>query len=563
MQPQTSDLDSLERRLHHLVTQYLDDRDASIKPENHEIDPSLPRYLCAECAWYTTNSRHLANHFRVQHLPFSCRMTGCPFRCASQDAIDRHRRSNHGIACPHENCLEIFTSTSELQRHIGEFHTAKNSSTIFQCPYPDCGQGFSYYNALLEHYDGLHPPYIYQQGKKAPYKCPFCIKRYIKERYMTPHVRSHLANRWAPSAQGDGEQDQGALIRQSYAAAAEKALQVPEEPHVALEQASNDHEPLLDEEPDYSTTIVDGRLYIDDELILSSPTWGDSNGNSVPSSPELEISTEHSKRMKIGYVLEPQSTDTSMPDTEDDDDEYPEAFALDDDELPQMDSASGRIHSADGFSNSDQGRKIFSWVLQILGLHEWIGVGEIIDLWTHLLEPQQRIQILQQFHEINVEEDEDRILSILRSSTISELIHAWASFKLTAFQRRRNGVPRACAAKITMCSLVQYCIALEEIIDEGRLTAMTRGYTVPDLVRRPPPDRSLITLDTTIEDLIEALAERVKCRMVHERWVQFTNVLVLKEAKAYILDLKVVARAMYPFSLHGQEWYHIFRLDRD
>lgn len=559
MEPQQSDLGSLEHRLRNIVTQSVDSDDAPIKSEEAEIYPSLPRYLCAECAFSTTNSGGLASHFRAKHTRFAsyrCRWVGCSTRCVSQDAIDRHCRTSHGIPCPQSGCEQVFISTSELHHHLAALHATNNASTIFKCLFPGCGQGFPSHNVLLEHYDGLHPPYIYQEGKKAPYKCPFCHKRYIKDRYMTPHVRSHLANRWAPADQRNAQQDQHALIRQSRAAAAEKALQAPEEPPIKLEQAPEDNDPPADDEGEYSVHIIGCRLYIDDELILPSPTWGVSNASSGPHSPELEISTERIEMMAIGYVLGPHLTTTRMRITDDDEDEYPEAFALDDDELP---TGSQRYYNTERLSDTDQGRRIFGWILHILGLGEWISVSEIGDLWTHVLEDEQRVQIMRQFHAINVTEDEDQILVILRSSLISELIHEWATFKLTAFQRRANGVSRACSAQVTMFSLLQYSITLEGLIDEGRLMAIP----VPDLVRRPPQDRSNITSDTPINDLIEALTQRVKCRMVHERWVQFTNVLVLKEAQAYVLDLKTIVRVMYPFDLHGPEWYYSFRLDRD
>lgn len=43
--------------------------------------------------------------------------------------------------------------------------------------------------------------------------------------------------------------------------------------------------------------------------------------------------------------------------------------------------------------------------------------------------------------------------------------------------------------------------------------------------------------------------------MVHERRVQFTNVMILKETGPYIQDLKVVVRTIYPDGIHGGENY--------
>ncbi|KAK4695361.1 hypothetical protein P7C71_g2383, partial [Lecanoromycetidae sp. Uapishka_2] len=344
--------------------------------------------------------------------------------------------------------------------------------------------------------------------------------------------------------------------RQSHAAAAEKALNVPEELHHELDEDIEHNGSPPDDEGEYAVRIIGRRLYIDDELILPSPTWSHSNTSSDPDSPDLEVLAERNQMMAIGYVLGPQSNVTNEQDMEDDEDDYPEAFALDDDELP---TSSQRYYNTDKLADTDQGRMIFGWVLYILGLGEWIEISEIADIWTYLLEPGQRIQIMRQLNEINFTKDEVQALTILRSSTISEMIHEWAAFKLTAFQRRAQGVPITCSAKATMYSLLQYCITLEELIDEGHQTTIP----VQDVLRRPPRDRSSITMNAPIGDLIEALTQRVKCRTVHERWVQFTNILVLKEARAYILDLKGVVRAICSLELQGPEWYHMLALDRD
>ena len=100
------------------------------------------------------------------------------------------------------------------------------------------------------------------------------------------------------------------------------------------------------------------------------------------------------------------------------------------------------------------------------------------------------------------------------------------------------------------------------MIDEGRKTAIDQGHSVPDLVRRPPLDADSISMDTPFANLIESLAERVKCRLVRQRWVQFTNVMILREIGPYIQDLETVVRAMYPERLHGGSWYRTYGLDR-
>ena len=548
-------LGPFERRLHDLVPHHVSQDNVFIKLESDGEDSPSPTFLCTECPWSAGDPRHLANHFRTLHLPFLCLISGCSYRCTSQDSLDRHRHTIHGMLCPDKSCHEILFSMSELQHHIDSYHALGDDTARFPCPFPACGENFQYYRTLLEHYDGLHPLYLYQEGKKAPYKCPFCAKRYTNERYTAPHVRSHLANRWAPNAL-ERDFDQSPLIGESRA-----MDQSPTKPlGSTTERPHRDDSLMPEDEDDYPTTVIDGRVFIDDELVLASPIWGDQGTARVPSSPFQDVSAIRSARMEIGYVLGPQSKARSTDYTDDMDDECPEAFALEDHETYQ--TPKDEIIKTYGFLDSDLGQEIFGWMLQILKLSAWIGVGEIKDPWTYLLDPQQRFRALQQSHDINIEQDNDRILSILHSSTLTELIHAWAGFKLIAFQLRPSGVPHIISARTILLEILRYCTALELLIATGCPIAIANGCGIPNLLRQPPQDRSLIKPGTSIDVLIGALVQRVKCRAVHERWVDFTNVLILKETKAYILDLKRIARAMYPLDQHGEEWY-AYRLDRD
>ena len=321
-----------------------------------------------------------------------------------------------------------------------------------------------------------------------------------------------------------------------------------------MEDSSSESEELSVGEEEHSITIIGGRIYIDDELVLSSTEPENIGPTKQASSAVPRTSTQPNERMAIGYVLQPPASDRMMSDP-DDEEEYPERWALDEDELPREQCYSSPSHDADQFADPEQGRRILYRMLCILHLHRWISVGELMDLWSTLLTSEHRLIILKQLHDINLVEDESRLLSILHGSVLSELINAWAQFKLLPYQYFPYAFPQNLSAKEMISAILGYCRGLEDLIDEGRPIALSQGYVIPDIVRRPPRDESSISGDASLARLIEALADRVKCRMVHDRRVHFTNVMILKETGPYIQDLKVVVRTIYPDGIQGGDNY--------
>ena len=256
---------------------------------------------------------------------------------------------------------------------------------------------------------------------------------------------SYRPNRWAPTVNNDPGPDQQTLFRESHGSMVEKASQAASEssePDVKGDQSSSESEDLQDaeeeymrflqdeeEEEEYSSTISNCRIYINDDLVLGSPEPEDFGPTDAGSSPSLQALAQRSERMVIGYLLQPQSTDRTMTDAEDDD-EYPEAFALNEDELSRGMYHSSSSDVSDQFANPEQGLRIFRWVLCLLHLNQSICVSELKDLWTILLILDHHILILQQLRDINIDEDETKTLSILHGTVLSELISAWAQLKL-------------------------------------------------------------------------------------------------------------------------------------
>ena len=368
---------------------------------------------------------------------------------------------------------------------------------------------------------------------------------------------SHRPSRWATSNTDGPTSDQQALIQQSRVSMARATSQARSEDPQDTEDTSSESEERSDEEEEYSITIVEGRIYIDDELVLSSPEPKNIGPTKQASSAVPHNSTQRNEKMAIGYVLQPPSSDRTMSGTNDEE-EYPERWALDEDELLREQQYSSPSHVADQFADPEQGRRILHRMLNILHLDLWIGVGELMDLWSTLLTSAHRLIILQQLHNINLVEDESKLLSILHGSVLSELINAWAQFKLLAMQYFPYAFPQNPAAKEMISAVLGYCRALEDLIDEGRPIAISQGYEIPDIVRRPPRDESSISGDASLLRLIEGLADRVKCRMVHDRRMQFTNVMILRETGPYIQDLRTVLRTIYPDGVNGEDnrWTH-------
>lgn len=560
MQTHRPSLAGLEQRMDGLV-QSLDAQEPSIKSEPLHIDPSLPRYVCGECAWTTSKRQGLAIHFTVKHNPlhFTCPVRECKINCSSQWDVDKHFQQRNAIPCSYPGCEDVFTGTSQLHLHLEEEHPPgdinhpqngnPDTSRLFQCPWPGCQRAFPANAALFDHYDAEHPLSLYQPNTPKPYRCPFCSKGYTREKYMKAHQSSsHRPSRWAQSDPDGSTSDQQALIRQSHVSMATRASEARSGDRISMEGSSSESEELLDGEEEYSITIVGGRIYIDDEMVLSSPEPEEIGPTKQATVHQSSI--RRNERMAIGYIIQPQSSDHMMSDV-DDEEQYPEQWALDDDELPREQRYSSLDCVVDQFADPEQGRRILHRMLYILHLHQWVSVGELMDLWSTLLAPEHRIIILQQLHDIDLVEDESKLLSILHGSVLSELINAWAQFKLLPLQYFPDVFPRNANAKEIISAVLGYCRGHEDLIDEGRPIAISQGYKVPDIVRRPPRDESSISGNTSLARLIEGLADRVKCRMVHARRVQFTNVMILKETGPYIQDLKVVIRTIYPDSILG------------
>ena len=545
------DLATLEQRMRELShTPHHDE--SCVKYEDVELDPSRDRCICGECALTFSTTGDLGHHFLHLHLHgssqgFTCPHDICHAQFSTEISLRDHVKKSHRIQCGHRGCEATFGEGALLAQHEVQHTQRDNQFRARTCPHIGCGQVFADQALLFAHYDGLHPLSIFLPGKKNPYKCPFCPKRYSTERFMPAHQRKDHSSTEGTS--GKDTDSQEALIRQSHESMARKASRV------SVESGSRANY-NLQTQSQRQMNLSNRTITVDGSRVTLRGI------NSIPeldeeSDPDHHASTEN---LSIGYLLPngPGISRQTNAAKEDSDDEYPEALALDECELPR--NQVRNVHIGDDFNHDDVGQRVIRWILVLLGLQNWLGVSEVLDVWDTFLSADQRVFILQQLHSIDVGNDDVTLLSALHGTVLCEVIHAWAQFKLLTFQIPQEMKESIVSAKTTTLAILRYCQTFETLINEARPIASAQGVELPDLLRQAPADSSVITSEAPFVDLLFALENRVKCRTVHSEWLQFTNELILKEMRRYIEDLKTQAKAIHALSLRPDSWYKAMKV---
>lgn len=597
---------ALNRRLQ-IRTQLLTDQQHPIKLE---IDPSKPKYVCAECAWTTSAGAHiLARHFTVKHTTrVKCR--DCKVLCKNQEEIGKHRLEKHRHLCL--GCRKFFTTVNKCQHHepcereqrIGlrsvdgvSTHTIINQSiggkapgggqSILNkrgsvqsnsCPDPGCQLTFLDFDTLFEHYVGAHSLCIVYRGHPKPFKCPFCSKRYQHDRFIPGHVRTHKPRFLDGPGIGDAE-DQKALIRQSHVAMANRESQVRAEAQAEADRTSSDEEgeytmPIKGEEEEYALVLKDSVLYFDEGAEPLSPLPGQ------PDQPDEQETQRFSETTPIGLVLQASPADLAnshpahetpvieaaprtptvkpeLSDLMDLDDDYPERFALDDDELPSrmsnLDSSIIAAQLVDGIFHQSLSREIVC----ALQMQHFINVSEVVDLFTYFLDEHQRIYVLEQLASININQQDSTILEALHGTVFKALIDAWVDFKRLAIRFAPQLIiqannQRVGSGKSVTWALLQYCLNLENTIYQNEINIAHH------FLRDPPLDDVEVTTNAPFSRLVAALAERVKNKAVHDSAIVFTNEMILREMRDYVRILQMIFRPLYPLTA-GHEHERLWR----
>ncbi len=604
------DLVALNRRLQS-IAQLSPEQGHPIKLEESEVDLSKPKYICTECAWTTSVSAgSLAQHFTVKHT-IRVKCPDCKVFCENREELAKHRLEKHRHLCL--GCQRFFATVNECQHHescereqrIGiasgnglSAHTVINqpmsgrasisgqsvlnkrgSVQSNSCPDPGCQFTFLDFDALYEHYVGTHPLCIVYPGHPKPFKCPFCSKRYQHERFIPGHVRSHKPRPLDGSGNGDAE-DQQALIRQSRIAIANREAQLRAEAQAQSDHTSSDDEvessiPIKEEE-DYSLVLKDSMVYIDEGVELLSPPAGQ------PDLPDKQEPQRFSETTPIGLVLQASPADLpnshpvyeasaveAAPPTPtvklglsglmDLDDDYPERFALDDDELPtrtaNLDPSIIGAQLVDAIFLQSLSREI----VRTLQMQQFINVSEVMDLFTYFLDEHQRIYVLEQLASIDLSQHDSSILEALHCTVFKALIDAWIDFKRLAIRFAPQLIIHANnlgvgSGKSVTWALIQYCLNLESTIYQNK------PNIAHHFLRGLPIDDFVVTRDASFSHLVAALAARIKNRTVHDPATVFTNEMILREMGEYVRILQIIFRPLYPLTAGHEPLWRELRL---
>lgn len=588
-------LANLSRRLQR-INQFPTDQEHPLKLEDVEIDPTKPKYICAECAWTTsTSAGALAQHFTIKHTS-RLQCPDCKRLCANEKELEKHQLQKHKHLCL--GCQRLFVTLNECKHHepcesqhriapttengapshtivdqpIGGKAPASGQSILNRrgsvqsasCPDPGCQLAFRDFDTLYEHYVGSHPLCIVYRGHPKPFKCPFCSKRYQHDRFLPGHVRTHKPKSLNTPRNRDAE-DQEALIRQSHVAMANRESQSGAEAEAEADCISSDEEgenstPIKEEEG-YSLVFKDGIVYIDEVAEPESPTPEQFDHNDLHEPQRFEEPTP------IGLVLQASpadmldyhpangtlfvkapwtpTTESEPSDSMDLDDDYPERFALDDDELPSrasnLDSSVISAQVVDGIFHQSFSREIVC----ALRMQHFINVSEVKDLFTYFLDQHQRIYVMEQLARINLNQHDGSILEALHGTVFKALIDAWVDFKRVAIRfapqliRQANNEGIGSGKSVTW-ALLQYCLNLENTIYRNKINIAHH------FLRDPPLDDFVVTPDAPFPRLVAALAERVKNRTVHDSAIVFTNEMILREMSDYVRILQMIFRPLYP-----------------
>ena len=619
MSSSNGNLAALNRRLQSISQHSKDHQDPLLKLEDLEIDPTKPKYICAECAWTTSaNAGALACHFTVKHTS-RVKCPDCKILCDNEDGLEKHRSQKHRHLCL--GCQRFFPTVSECQQHepcerehriatstingpssrttigppIGGKAAASGQSILNRrgsvqsgsCPDPGCQLTFPDFDTLYEHYVGLHPLYIVYRDHPKPFKCPFCPKRYQYDRFIPGHVRTHRPKSLNSPGASDAE-DQEALIRQSQVAMANRNYKMRAEAEGSADNISNDEQteylviikeeeeehfiPLKEEEEeDFSLVLKEGVLYIDEGVETLSPLPEQSD------QPEEQKLQHFRETTPIGLMLQASPADlpnfhstngtpaleaterapsieTQSSDSMDLDDDYPERFALDDDELPSRTSHLDPSIIATQMLDGSFHRSLSSEIVCALQMQHFINVSEVVDLFTYFLDEHQRIYVLEQLASINLNQHDSIILEALQSTVLKALIDAWVDFKRLAIRFAPQLIiqannQRTGSGKSVTWALLQYCLNLENMIYRNKINIAHH------FLRDPPLDDFVMTTDTPFPRLVAALGERVKNRTVHDLAIVFTNEMILRQMSDYVRILQMIFRPLYPLAAgHEQLW---------
>ena len=165
---------------------------------------------------------------------------------------------------------------------------------------------------------------------------------------------------------------------------------------------------------------------------------------------------------------------------------------------------------------------------------------------------------------LNIFEEPETLVARLRGSALSGVISAWIRFKSLLDQtpsrlQETEGRRVQFSGRDSAWAILMHCMLLEDLRARALPTALKLGIDgIPDRLRFPSQGYDLSAPDVTFAQILDALAERVKCRKALPEWIQLTNEMVLTEMPNYLAELKEVVLALYPGPHDSEAWLDVF-----
>ena len=588
-------LSNLSQQLQNINLRSTNQEDIT-KAGNYHGGSTKFQYICAECAWTTSiSARALAHHFLLKHTAH-LKCPDCRTLCRNRETLEKHQSKMHRHLCPacqryfatvtecghHEPCASqysiilesVVSPTTVTHQSVGETIPSLAPSSIDKrgslqsgsCPDPDCQLTFSDFDQLYEHYVASHPLFVLHQDPSKPFKCPFCSKRYQHHRFILGHIKRHKPKPLIDYGTG-GVEHQESLIQQSRIAMASRELESRTQVQAQTSRVSVD----MEDEEDYYLVVKGGLIYMNEgveekdrflesrgqnDMRESQPPWMANQIGLVLQACPADPPAPHTsnKESMMEFALQIPAAEDGFPDSMDLEHDYPERFALDDDDL-----RSTTIHGGSSIIATRVLDRIFIWILsceivRTLGMQHFISHGEVLRLLTYFLDDYQRNYILQQLGSIELNQNDPVILAALQGTVFRDLIDAWIDFKRLAIHFAPQSIRQASdhgmdLGKAFTSALLWYCLNLENTIYQNQSHIAYKrllGPSVDDLV-----------LDTNVSfpRLVAALAKRVQIGVLYDTSVVFTNEMVLRGMTDYIRKMQTTFRLMYPESAgHETLW---------
>ena len=509
-----------------------------------KIEPGVEvpgyNFYCAECAQPTITLASLDKHFTKFHSgKYSCSFPGCS-RC--------------------------YTIRYSLERHVKTEHPGWSVPNVatgqYLCKDVRCGVLSADADKLATHLLSAHGC-ILQDLAQRPFRCAECLTACTSMVGITRHHRKYHSHTEFVNIE-DLQKEQDQLLQ---SARVRHAATFNTATGQSIGSSSSDEARGISNYPmdilKTGETVVS--ISEDEDLPALAPSVAvPADTTTAPFPP--------SQKMTIGSLLNtPPFRQESFAGTEpdDDDEDYPEAIALDDDERreaqlgaqssdmatmpegehPLPPSRANSIYIQEQSNYPDVEGRLLDAGLVALNFHHIISMDVVIELWKSFLTREQRIHTFAELVHISRCPDYNEASLQLGISALNIVLNAWLDLRCIALAAPIHLQPKVWTARTTAETVLRHCRSMENAVVNWR-------DIDPNILRAPPPFRPKPY--ASLEELFTDMLLRVKCREVHSEGAEFNNITVLKQMKDYALDLKRVLEASVPESAkRGEAWREI------